>query len=174
MDNDYSSLLTTGFVLPRDTPKILIAEDFMEKHNLGFDVYRVEGLKQLYTEYLSNPTHENYMALVDIVSSTIGHLNVEEFFIKGQANNTTITPLTVCMIEDVLRGTYAKTHLKYAVATSGLKLCLMANLSNASRLEKQFRDSWTSNGKLSMVSVLSAIIAEKEVFVSFLRYVFID
>lgn len=174
MDNDYSSLLTTGFVLPRDTPKILIAEDFMEKHNLGFDVYRVEGLKQLYTEYLSNPTHENYMALVDIVSSTIGHLNVEEFFIKGQANNATITPLTVCMIEDVLRGTYAKTHLKYAVATSGLKLCLMANLSNASRLEKQFRDSWTSNGKLSMVSILSAIIAEKEVFVSFFRYVFID
>lgn len=174
MDNDYSSLLTTGFVLPRDTPKILIAEDFMEKHNLGFDVYRVEGLKQLYTEYLSNPTHENYMALVDLVSSIIGHLNVEEFFIKGQANNTTITPLTVCMIEDVLRGTYAKTHLKYAVATSGLKLCLMANLSNASRLEKQFRDSWTSNGKLSMVSILSAIIAEKEVFVSFLRYVFID
>lgn len=174
MHNDYSRLLTTGFVLREDTPKMLIAEDFIEKHNLGFDVYRVEGLKQLYTEYLSNPTHENYMALVDVVSSTIGHLNVEEFFIKGQANNSTITPLTTCFIEDILSGTYAKTHLKYTVATSGLKLCLIANLSNASKLEKQFKDSWTSNGKPSMVSILSAIIAEKEVFVSFLRYVFID
>lgn len=174
MCNDYNRLLTTGFVLREDTPKMLIADDFIENHKLGFDVYRVEGLKQLYTEYLSNPIHENYMALVDVVSSTIGHLNVEEFFIKGQANNTTITPLTVCMVEDVLRGTYAKTHLKYAVATSGLKLCLIANLSNASKLEKQFKDSWTSNGKPSMVSILSAIIAEKEVFLSFLRYVFID
>ncbi|QXN70436.1 hypothetical protein AGENTSMITH_30 [Bacillus phage vB_BspM_AgentSmith] len=174
MHNDYSRLLTTGFVLREDTPKMLVAEDFIDKHNLGFDVYRVEGIKELYSEYLSNPIHENYMSLVDVVSSVIGHLTVEEFFIKGQANNTTITPLTTCLIEDVLRGTYHKTHLKYAVATSGLKLCLLANLTNGVKLEKQFKDAWESNGKPSMVNLLSGIIAEKEVFVSFLRYVFVD
>lgn len=174
MHNNYTRLLTTGFVLREDTPKMLIADDFIEKHNLGFDVYRVEGLQQLYTEYLSNPIHENYMALVDIVSETIGHLSVEEFFIKGQANNSTITPLTTCFIEDILSGVYVKTHLKYAVATSGLKMCILANLTQGSKLEKQFKDAWSKGGKPSMTRILSELITDKDVFVSFLRYVFSD
>lgn len=174
MHDTYSRLLTTGFVLREDTPGVILADDFVDKHNLGFNVYRVEGFKDLYIKHISDPSHENYMALVDIVNSTIGRLSVEEFFIKGQANNSTITPLSICFIEDILSGSYMSKHARYSIATSGLKICILANLNNGLKLEKQFKTAWNVGDKKSMSRILSELIAEKELFISFLRYVFID
>lgn len=174
MHNTYNRILTTGFVLREDTPCMILAEDFTTKHNLGFEVYRVDGFQTLYSTYLSNPTHENFMLLVDLVSRIIGNLSVEEFFIKGQANNSTVTPLTLCFIEDILSGDYYKTHLKYAVATSGLKMCILSNPTQGPKSEKKLKEAWVKGGNRSMTHILSEIITDKEVFMSFLRYVFND
>lgn len=174
MHNEYLHLTTTGFALANNSKGIVSAVDFKDSHNLGFEVCRVIGIKELYHKYNTEPTHENYLAIVNLVIQVVGNEDVGGFFFKGQANNSSITPLTTCFIEDLLSGKYMETHYKYNVATTGLKLSLLFNNDCGYKLEQKFKVAWNLGGNKSWLDILSLIFSDKEVMQSFVRYVFID
>lgn len=195
-------LTTSGFALPANqyytpfTEDVDVADDIINIRRLASvsdgltDYFKVNHVNNsslasiLYRKYQKDPSFDNFMEIVDFVTSILRSVSVLDF-VEAQIRNPHVPPTSITFLEDLVTGKFDK-YQAYNQLPSSFRFVPNTGLteSAAARLTESFakrgRDAVASNGyrhsvepATTWVKMFEKLMLDKGDFVAFFRYVFV-
>lgn len=193
MNNNDLIIATSGFLLKKNqyftffteddvTSDLIFNRDIVTSTNketidyyIRNDVYRSRAVDIAYINYNGEPTFENYIALVDIVTDIVKDMDYITFF-KLQAANTHLPNMSFQFCLDVTSRKFLTNYRDYAILPFSLRftidngLTTTKSLDNIKALEKNFSNTMNN----SWDSLLLDLIKDKQAMLTFYKFIFAD
>ena len=138
------------------------------------DVYCSETANVALDKYMTDPSFENFIRLVDIALDVVDSYSFFDF-VMVQAMNKYVSNLGFRLCEDLVTGRFKTNYQDYNLIPSAMRPDTSESMTRA-ELEKRAkrvsnkaiwtRDSWTT--------LFSELMTEEAAFVSFYKFVFAD
>lgn len=186
-------LVSSGFIIPSNRLFDLVTKDntyresVLGKRNgvakdaILSDLVKAGALSSsatcndVYLKYTHNPTFDNYIEMVDIVSEIFKPISLIEFM-KIQARNTYLSPLGFKLCMDMVTDRLYKTYRDYSVAPSFFRLAKPSDISPEEilRRETEINKIFKHNPNISFADIFASMIQDRGALPAFFQYVLTD
>lgn len=139
------------------------------------EIYTSIQANRLYMNYVSDPTYEAFMELVNFATDIFKLINCREFF-EAQASSLHISPMTLMLCRDIINGKLSN-YLQYACIPPNSRFMINNGLTVSKgneNLKKMFEEHNRRYGALSWVDVLTPIMENQGAFVTMFKHFFVD
>ena len=181
-------LTTSGFILPDsehytvlDESKVNSTSIFDKKTFVSTDVaiqdflktnaiYHSDVANDAYKKYISEPTFEHFIQLVDISSSVLSGVDFQTFF-DIQANNKNLSPTSFMFCLNLYSGSFFTNYRMFETVPLNGRFSSEVNPQkhDATKLKV-----YGNCNRMTWTKFLSELSVYREAYVSFYRYVFVD
>lgn len=185
-------LVSSGFIIPSNRLFNLVTKDTTyrdsvlgKRNGVGKDVILSDLVKagalsssaacnEMYVTYISDPSFDNYIAMVDAIAEIFKSVSLREF-VEIQARNTYLSPLGFKLCMDLITDRLYKTYKDYLIAPSFFRLAKPSEVSpeeikrRETEIHKVFKES-----NATFLQVLGTMIQDRSAVPAFFQYVLTD
>lgn len=184
---------TTGLLIPPSplyevyeksaTPlEQLFSRSMIDNSDLGvLDFYKSNEIftslqaNRLYLNYISEPTYDNFMEMVNFATDIFKGVTCREFF-QDQVASLHISQMTLMLCKDIINGNIGN-YIQYAGVSPGSRFVISngvtVNKANET-MKKLFSEVDRRYGSISWVQVLTPVVENEGAFVMMFKHFFVD
>lgn len=162
------TILTQFFASTSDQ----VLHDYFKNSN----IYISDTAKKLYDAYVSEPTFDHFIEVVNFVTDILQNCTPEQFF-RWQMGSTHISEISVMFCNDIVTGKFVRNYNTYNVLGFNSRFAMNNGLTATqashrwSDISRAIRTSGMTN---SWTQVLAPLMGKRAVFMTFFKHIFVD
>lgn len=152
------------------------SDQMLREYLKNSDVHISDTAKKLYDTYSNEPTLDNFMAVVDMVTDTLRLVTPVQFF-QWQTGSRHISEISLLFCQDVVTGKFVENYKTYNVLGFNSRFVISNGMTaqEAALRWQQINKVLISRGvTTSWTRLLTPLMNDRAVFMTFFKHIFVD